>query len=150
MTRSLQVIEHRNQRVLTTQQLAEGYGTDTTIISNNFNRNKERYIPGKYYFILEGEDKREFVNRHQFADGSKNATQLYLWTEKGALLHAKSLNTDKAWEVYGILIDTYFRVKESGISLEQLQSHIVAPMVQRMALLEQRMVTITLSQVVEK
>ena len=36
----------------------------------------------------------------------------YLWTEKGALLHAKSLNTDKAWEVYDYLVDFYFRAKE--------------------------------------
>lgn len=31
---------------------------------------------------------------------------------KGALLHAKSLNTDKAWEVYDYLVDFYFRAKE--------------------------------------
>ena len=40
---------------------------------------------------------------------------LYLWTEKGALLHAKSLNTDKAWEAYEFLVDTYFAVKEKLI-----------------------------------
>lgn len=28
------------------------------------------------------------------------------------MLHAKSLNTDKAWEVHDFLIDTYFRVQE--------------------------------------
>lgn len=44
----------------------------------------------------QGEEKREFINYHQFDDGSKNAKSLYLWTEKGAFLHAKSLNTDKA------------------------------------------------------
>ena len=32
--------------------------------------------------------------------------------KKGALLHAKSLNTDKAWEVYDYLVDFYFRAKE--------------------------------------
>lgn len=42
----------------------------------------------------------------------KYAKSLYLWTEKGALLHAKSLNTDKAWEVYDYLVDFYFRAKE--------------------------------------
>lgn len=41
-----------------------------------------------------------------------NINTLYLWTERGALLHAKSLNTDKAWEVHDFLIDTYFRVQE--------------------------------------
>lgn len=43
----------------------------------------------------------------------KTAKILYLWTEKGALLYAKSLNTDKAWEVYDYLVDFYFRAKET-------------------------------------
>jgi hypothetical protein len=37
---------------------------------------------------------------------------MMLWTEKGALLHAKSLNTDKAWDVYNELVDTYFRKQQ--------------------------------------
>lgn len=94
MKDELKVIEYRNIRVLTTQQLAEAYETDSKIVSNNFNRNKERYIEGKHYICLEGENKRNFLNNHQIDDGLKNASKLYLWTEKGAFLHAKSLNTD--------------------------------------------------------
>lgn len=105
---SLTVTEYKNIRVLTTQQIAEAYGTDTKIISKNFSRNKERYIEGKHFICLEGEEKRGFINRRQIDDGSKNARTLYLWTEKGAFLHAKSLNTDKAWEVYDRLVDEYF------------------------------------------
>lgn len=53
--------------------------------------------------------KREsLLNHHQIDDGSKKASKLYLWTEKGAFLHAKSLNTDTAWEVYDRLVDNYF------------------------------------------
>ena len=105
---NLTVTEYKNIRVLTTQQIAEAYGTDTKIISKNFSRNKERYIEGKHFICIEGEEKREFINRRQIDDGSKNAKTLYLWTEKGAFLHAKSLNTDKAWEVYDRLVDEYF------------------------------------------
>ena len=65
----LTVTEYRNIRVLTTQQIAEAYETDARVISNNFNRNKERYIEGKHFICLEGEDKRGFVDRHQFDDG---------------------------------------------------------------------------------
>lgn len=39
----IKVIENNGQRVLTTVQIAELYGTDSKVISNNFNRNKERY-----------------------------------------------------------------------------------------------------------
>lgn len=105
---NLTVTEYKNIRVLTTQQIAEAYGTDTKIISKNFSRNKERYIEDKHFICLEGEEKREFINRRQIDDGSKNAKTLYLWTEKGAFLHAKSLNTDRAWEVYDRLVDEYF------------------------------------------
>lgn len=98
---------------MTSKQLAECYETDTRAITNNFNRNKGRYVMGKHYICLEGSDKREFVNRHQIDVSSIKATRILLWTEKGVLLHAKSLNTDKAWEVYDYLVDSYFRPKES-------------------------------------
>ena len=100
MTMDLQIVEHSNQRILTTAQLAAAYGTDPHIISNNFTRNKDRYTLGKHYFCLEGEDLRVFRTGHQFDDQfmGRRTPKLYLWTEKGALLHAKSLNTDKAWE----------------------------------------------------
>lgn len=104
----LTVTEYKNIRVLTTQQIAEAYGTDKKVISYNFNHNKDRYIEGKHYLKLEGVEKTEFINRLENHDGSKNAKTLYLWTEKGAFLHAKSLNTDKAWEVYDRLVDEYF------------------------------------------
>ena len=57
----------------------------------------------------------------------KYAKSLYLWTEKGALLHAKSLNTDKAWEVYDYLVDFYFRVKEEPVVKEAKPESVKAP-----------------------
>lgn len=104
----LRITEYKGIRVLTTQQIAEVYGVDKKIISYNFNRNKERYTEGKHYIKLEGDEKTSFANRLENHDGSKNAKTLYLWTEKGTFLHAKSLNTDKAWDVYDRLVDTYF------------------------------------------
>lgn len=103
----LQITEYKNIRVLTTQQIAEAYGTDTRVISNNFNRNKDRYVEGKHYICLEGDELKDFKTNHQF-DESSRINKLYLWTEKGAFLHAKSLNTDTAWEVYDRLVDNYF------------------------------------------
>ena len=104
---NLTVTEYKNIRVLTTQQIAEAYETDVKIISKNFGRNKERYIEGKHFICLEGEELKEFKTNRHF-DESSRINKLYLWTEKGAFLHAKSLNTDKAWEVYDRLVDEYF------------------------------------------
>ena len=107
-----QKIEIKGIRVLLTRQLAEAYGTERQIISNNYTRNKKRYVEGKHVIILSGDYLKEFKASHQIDDNLKYAHTLYLWTERGALLHAKSLNTDKAWEVYDYLVDFYFHAKE--------------------------------------
>ena len=96
--------------------MAEAYGADKQQISKNFTRNNKRYKEGKHFYSLTGEEKRKFLYRVQIDDGSKNASTLYLWTEKGALLHAKSLNTDQAWEAYEMLVDDYFKIKTQLIS----------------------------------
>ena len=117
----LTVTEYQNIRVLTTQQIAEAYGTDAQVITNNFNRNKDRYVDGKHFICLTGEELREFKTKNQNDLSSSRINQLYLWTEKGAFLHAKSLNTDKAWEVYDHLVDTYFNRKKPLTLPEQIQ-----------------------------
>lgn len=126
----LTLIEREGERVLTTAQLAEAYETDNKVISYNFNHNKERYTEGKHYYCLTGEEKRDFCNRLEIHDGSK-ATVFYLWTEKGALLHAKSLNTDKAWEVYDFLVENYFQKKSPDYTA-------LSPQLQFMIQMEQR------------
>lgn len=103
----LKVTEYRDERVLTTQQIAEAYGTNADIITRNFNRNKDRYTEGKHFICLEGEELKNFKTTGQI-DLSLKINKLYLWTKKGAFLHAKSLNTDTAWEVYDRLVDSYF------------------------------------------
>ena len=107
--RELQIIEYSDMRVLTTQQIAEAYGTDAQVITNNFNRNKDRYVEGKHFVCLTGDGKAEFIKKNQNDFSSfTRAKAIYLWTKKGAFLHAKSLNTDIAWEVYDRLVDSYF------------------------------------------
>lgn len=108
----LQITELNGQRVLTTKQIADGYGTKPRVISNNFNRNKERFYEGKHFILLEGEYLKSFLSESSNLGFAQNINKLYLWTEKGALLHAKSLGTDQAWDMYDVLVDTYFKVKK--------------------------------------
>ena len=115
----LKVIENQGQRVLLTSQLAESYGADSKIISYNFNSNKKRYLLGKHYFLLEGNELKAFRENHELPT---NLNRLYLWTEKGAFLHAKSLNTDEAWEVYDKLVDSYFSKVKVLSEKEQLMA----------------------------
>lgn len=98
--------------VITTELLAQVYETDTNNIKNNFNRNKSKFEDGKHYFLLQGEDLREFKNEVTGSDlVGKNASQLYLWTERGASRHCKILDTDKAWDQFDYLEEVYFQLK---------------------------------------
>lgn len=104
-------LEFKNQRIITTKVLAEEYGTNEQNISKNFNRNQERFIEGKHYYKLEGEELRDFKGYVLNDESLKFVSVLYLWTERGAARHAKILDTDEAWDVYEELEETYFRVK---------------------------------------
>ena len=110
------------KRVLTTAQLAGAYGTEPRIINNNFGRNISRYKAEKHYFLLEGTDLKEFKRNHQFDESLNRVNKLYLWTEKGAWLHAKSLNTDQAWDAYEMLVDEYYTIQENVVPLSKDQA----------------------------
>ena len=131
--RELTITEYNGTRVLTTQRLAECYGTTTDTITKNFNRNRDKYAEGKHFICLKGEELKEFKANGQI-DLLPNVHMLYLWTEKGTFLHAKSLNTDIAWEVYDRLIETYFTVKKELIDKKQL-----SPQLQLMNMLVENM-----------
>lgn len=112
-------IEYHGLPVLTTEQLAKALSsTDKPVKAQNliynFKYNQERYIEGKHYFKLEGDELNTFKN----IIGNSNdvvpqrSARLMLWTERGCLYHCKSVNTDVAWEAYERLVDTYFNVKQ--------------------------------------
>lgn len=114
--KQIQTIEQNNQRVLTTAQLAESYGAEEKLIQQNFSNNKSRYKEGKHFILLQGEELKRFKNHFEnLGLVKKNAAMLYLWTEKGAWLHAKSLNTDEAWDAYEMLVDDYYTIKEEKV-----------------------------------
>lgn len=121
---NLQIIEHEGIRVLTTKQLAEAYETTETNIKTNFNRNKERFIEGRDYYLLKSAELKEFKN--YVTDSNlvdSRAPQLYLWTERGANRHSKILDTDMAWKQFDVLEETYFKVKSmSAMQMLKLQN----------------------------
>jgi phage antirepressor YoqD-like protein len=105
------ITEHNGERVLTTAQLAAAYGSNPEYINRNFSNNRDRYNTGKHFILLEGEQLKEFkMTTGKNDDSLIRVNKLYLWTEKGAWLHAKSLNTDQAWEAYEMLVDEYYRL----------------------------------------
>jgi len=115
----LPVLEHNGQRILTTQQLAEIYETSTDNIKMNFNNHKDKFVESKHYYLLKGDFLKEFKDNLRvnniYLQISNMTRSLYLWTERGANRHCKILDTDKAWEQFDNLEETYFRIKETGI-----------------------------------
>lgn len=104
-------IEWNGQVVITTAQLADVYGTTTKNVSKNFNRNKNKFEEGKHYFVLQGEELKEFMSLSPQRGLPQFTSQLYLWTRRGASRHCKILGTDKAWEQFDYLEDNYFEKK---------------------------------------
>ena len=106
----LTVLEHNSVRVMTTEQLAEAYGCDVQHIKQNFNNNKARFTDGKHYFRLEGADLKSFKRQvENFGlPVSKFASAIYLWTKRGAARHSKMLGTERAWDVFDELEESYF------------------------------------------
>ncbi|EKN67843.1 ORF6C domain-containing protein [Schinkia azotoformans] len=122
----LQVIEKNGFRVLASTQLAEAYGTEPVKIQQNFNNNKNRYKEGKHFILLQGDELKEFKRNFENFEVAQNVNKLYLWTEKGAWLHAKSLNTDKAWDAFELLVDAYYTVKEQVKVLSEREQLIAS------------------------
>ncbi|MEY8675458.1 ORF6N domain-containing protein [Thomasclavelia cocleata] len=58
----LQIIEHQNQRVLTTKQLSDVYETSVENINKNFQRNRERFDERRDYHIVKGEELKQLKN----------------------------------------------------------------------------------------
>lgn len=111
--RDLQIIEYLGQRVVTTEQLAAGYGASEQMLTNNFNRNKSRFTEGKHYFKLSSNDVQTLRNSLGVVQISNKARSLTLWTERGAANHAKMLETDQAWSYHEDLVEFYFTHREN-------------------------------------
>lgn len=109
------LIQYKSVPVMTTEQMADFYGTDPVNIRKNHMRNVERFIDGKHFFKVEGDELRALKNSlSDFEVLSPNTRSLTLWTEKGAARHAKILETEQAWDIFEQLEEVYFSVKEKS------------------------------------
>lgn len=137
----LPVIEWARVRVVTTEMLAKGYGTDESNIRMNLSNNKDRFIEGIHYFSLTGSQLKEFKNRvnNGYSVG-KRARSLTLWTEKGAARMSKIVDTDEAWSFFEILEDSYFRPANNDLPLtyEQALENLLQKVKENRLIAEQR------------
>lgn len=108
-----QIIRFKNQPVVTTAQLAIYFDTAPVRIRQNHDRNKDRFVEGKHYYKITGDELKKFKKALSSSKIlSQNASSLILWTERGAARHAKMLDTDHAWDVFEGLEDCYFNQEQ--------------------------------------
>jgi hypothetical protein len=109
---SLPSITYKGNPVVTTEMLATAYECDVASIRQNFTRNRDRFIEGKHFYSLANGELKDFrdsvTNCHAVVPA--RTRNLTLWLERGAARHAKMLNTDRAWDVFEMLEETFFRV----------------------------------------
>lgn len=105
-------IAHQGAHVITTELLAQVYGTEPNNIRNNFNNNQDRFVEGKHFYRVTGQDLRDLRITFVDAQISPKARSVTLWTERGAARHAKMLETDQAWDVFERLEDSYFNNRD--------------------------------------
>lgn len=108
-----QIIELYNQRLLTTEQLADFYEATPKNIRDNFQNNREKFIEGKHFHRLEGAELKAFKNdTENIGIVGNRVNQLILYTKQGASRHSKMLGTDRAWDMYDELEENYFNPKQ--------------------------------------
>jgi len=106
---NLERVKYDGELILTTEQLAEFYGTTSQHIKQNFANNRDKFIKGKHFYQLTGETLKDFKDRVEIFDlVGKNAKTLILWTRRGASRHSKMLGTDQAWDMFDELEENYF------------------------------------------
>ncbi|EFL9195250.1 ORF6N domain-containing protein [Escherichia coli] len=113
---TLSPITHNQLPVITTELLAQLYGTEAIRIQQNHKRNSDRFVEGKHFFKIVGEELKNLRLSLRESQISPKTRSLILWTERGAARHAKMLETDQAWEVFEKLEDCYFNKKQPPAS----------------------------------
>ncbi|HFO0796463.1 TPA: ORF6N domain-containing protein [Enterobacter roggenkampii] len=138
----LSVIEWGGVRVVTTETLATGYGTEAIRIQQNYIRNEDRFIEGIHFFTIKGAELKELKNRLSSSESvGKHARILTLWTEKGAARMSKIVDTDEAWSFFERLEDSYFRpapVVGIPLSYEEALEDLLAKVKENRVITEQR------------
>ncbi|EKO4408042.1 ORF6N domain-containing protein [Escherichia coli] len=120
---TLSPITHNQIPVITTELLAHLYGTDVANIKMNHSRNQTRFLEGKHYFKVVGDDLKNLRVTFSYLQISPKTRSLILWTERGAARHAKMLETDQAWDVFERLEDCYFRQKDPSAPVSCQKSY---------------------------
>lgn len=117
---NLPEIQWEGVRVVTTETLAAGYGTDAENIRRNLNRNRSRFIEGEHIFTIEGDDLKALRGTLSPAQISNKARTLTLWAVRGAARMSKIVDTDEAWSFFEKMESAYFRKPDPALPVSTM------------------------------
>ena len=111
--------EYKGQRVITAYDIAKLHKREPKRVNEQFERNINKFILGKDYFIL----NRDEILKSQFATAfSKYSNNPFerLYTERGYIKLTKTFTDELSWKIQDMLIESYFIVKTGQIQPRQL------------------------------
>ena len=106
--------EYENQRVVTMWDISEIHKKDMNDIKQTFQRNRNRFILNEDYFCIKKDEKLKPQNVvfKELWDFAPAMRELILLTEKGYFKIIKSFKDDLSWDIYEIMIESYFILKK--------------------------------------
>ena len=116
---SLSPLHHNQLPVITTELLASLYGTEVNGIQQNFKRNIARFVVGKHFFKLEGNELRDFKNRLTDSQSvAKHTRSLIRWKQN------RPGKFSKSWKI--VILAS---VQRGGVQLPMTVLPCVMPLI---------------------
>lgn len=97
-----------DNKVLTTKQVAKTYNAKISEVLSVL-EDAEKAEEKTHYYYIKGDEWEWYVKSNGLKESTKRKKTQYLWTNRGALLIARKINTEDAWNGYDRLISGYFK-----------------------------------------
>lgn len=121
---AIQKITYRDQYVVTFAMIDRLHGRVDGTAGRSFRENRDRFDKGLDYVALDQPDE---IRRLGFSRPQGGTPALVtLLTRRGYLKIVKSLNDDKAWEVFDEMISRYFAVEKQTAAPSLSVSDLIA------------------------
>lgn len=120
---AIQKITYRDQHVVTFAMIDRLHGRVDGTAGRSFRENRDRFINGHDYAELTSDEIRRMSSTGVFPERTARGILL---TRRGYLKIVKSLNDDKAWEVFDEMISRYFAVATQAAAPSLSVSDLIA------------------------
>ena len=112
--------EYKGQRVITAWDISDIHKKDVAQINRQFKRNRKRFVENSDFFEITKDKflKCQFGTLKKISNNQDNNIQLY--TESGYLKIVRTFRDNFSWDIYDMLIKSYFVVVTGQIQPKQL------------------------------